>query len=52
MALGQDPVFHGPKLDWTQDHKSYDRYTGLGKRSQTPSRVSVSLLLLMHTNPG
>ena len=26
MALGQDPVFHGPKLDWTQDHKSYDRY--------------------------
>ena len=26
MVLGQDPVFHGPKLDWTQDHKSYDRY--------------------------
>ena len=26
MAAGQDPVFHGPKLDWTQDHKSYDRY--------------------------
>ena len=26
MALGQDPVFHGPKLDWTQDHKSYDRF--------------------------
>ena len=26
MAQGQDPVFHGPKLDWTQDHKSYDRY--------------------------
>ena len=26
MALGQNPVFHGPKLDWTQDHKSYDRF--------------------------
>ena len=26
MALGQDPVYHGPKLDWTQYHKSYDRY--------------------------
>ena len=26
MAAGHDPVFQGPKLDWTQDHKSYDRY--------------------------
>ena len=26
MATGQDPVFNGPKLDWTQDHKSYDRF--------------------------
>ena len=26
MALGQDPVFHEPRLDWTQDHKSYERF--------------------------
>ena len=26
MAQGQDPVFHGPTLDWTQDHKSYQRF--------------------------
>ena len=26
MAQGQDPVFHGPVLDWTQDHKSYQRF--------------------------
>ena len=26
MAQGQDPVFNGPKLDWTQDHKSYERF--------------------------
>ena len=26
MAQGQDPVLNGPKLDWTQDHKSYERF--------------------------
>ena len=26
MATGQDPVFHGPVLDWTQDHKSFQRF--------------------------
>ena len=26
MAQGQDPVFNGPTLDWTQDHKSYERF--------------------------
>ena len=26
MAQGQDPVFHGPVLDWTQDHKSFQRF--------------------------
>ena len=26
MAQGLHPVFQGPKLDWTQDHKSYDRF--------------------------
>ena len=26
MAAGQDPVFHGPVLDWTQDHKSFQRF--------------------------
>ena len=26
MVQGLDPVFQGPKLDWTQDHKSYDRF--------------------------
>ena len=26
MATGHDPVFNGPKLDWTQYHKSYERF--------------------------
>ena len=26
MAQGQDPVFNGPVLDWTQDHESYKRF--------------------------
>ena len=26
MAAGQDPVFQGPVLDWTQDHKSFQRF--------------------------
>ena len=26
MAQVQDPVFHGPVLDWTQDHKSFQRF--------------------------
>ena len=26
MAQGQDPVFNGPTLDWTQDHKSFQRF--------------------------
>ena len=34
MAQGQDPVFNGPTLDWTQDHKSYERFQSWERQVQ------------------